>query len=69
MQDKLITGVHNKARQSAGGDFARHPRSQEARGRVVEALEEVGSLVLDGWKNPFLTPNAWSPRLSRQLSE
>jgi hypothetical protein len=44
MQDKLITGVHNKARQRRE-EILR--ATQEARGRVVEALEEVGSLVLD----------------------
>ena len=44
MQDKLITGVHNKARQRRE-EILR--ATQEARRRVVEALEEVGSLVLD----------------------
>jgi hypothetical protein len=44
MQDKLITGVHNKARQRWEKILR---ATQEARRRVVEALEEVGSLVLD----------------------
>jgi hypothetical protein len=45
MQDKLITGVHNKARQRRE-DILR--ATEEARRRAVEVLEEVGSLVLDG---------------------
>ena len=44
VQDKLITGVHNKARQRREEVLR---AIQEARRRVVEALEEVGSLVLD----------------------
>lgn len=44
MQDKLITGVHNKARQRRE-DILR--ATEEARRRAVEVLEEVGSLVLD----------------------
>jgi len=44
MQDKLITGVHNKARQRRE-EILR--ATQEACRRVIEALEEVGSLVLD----------------------
>ena len=44
MQDKLITGVHNKARQRYE-ELLR--ATEEARTRAVEVLEEVGSLVLD----------------------
>jgi hypothetical protein len=44
MQDKLITGVHNKARERYE-DLLR--ATEEARTRAVEVLEEVGSLVLD----------------------
>jgi len=44
MQDKLITGVHNKARQRYE-ELLR--ATEEARTRAVEVLEDVGSLVLD----------------------
>ena len=44
MQDKLITGVHNKARQRYE-DLLR--ASEEARSRAVEVLEELGAIVLD----------------------
>jgi hypothetical protein len=44
MQDKLITGVHNKARQRRE-DILR--ATEEARRRAIEVLEEVGSPVLD----------------------
>lgn len=44
MQDKLITGVHNKARHRYE-ELLR--ASEEARTRAVEVLEDVGSLVLD----------------------
>ena len=44
MQDKLITGVHNKAR-------SRHEKllraTEQARSRAVEVLEELGAMVLD----------------------
>ena len=44
MQDKLITGVHNKARHRYE-ELLR--ATEEARTRAVEVLEEMGSLVLD----------------------
>jgi hypothetical protein len=44
MQDKLMTGVHNKARQRRE-DILR--ATEEACRRAVEVLEEVGNLVLD----------------------
>lgn len=44
MQDKLIAGVHNKARQRYE-ELLRV--SEEARSRAVEVLEELGAIVLD----------------------
>ena len=44
MQDKLITGVHNKARLRYD-DLLR--ATEEARSRAVEVLEELGTIVLD----------------------
>ena len=44
MQDKLITGVHNKARQRYD-DLLR--ATEEARTRAVEVLEALGTIVLD----------------------
>jgi TnpA family transposase len=44
MQDKLITYVHNQARQRYE-DLLR--AAEEARTRAVEVLEQMGSLVLD----------------------
>ena len=44
MQDKLITGVHNKARLRYD-DLLR--ATEEARSRAVEVLEELGMIVLD----------------------
>jgi Tn3 transposase DDE domain/Domain of unknown function (DUF4158) len=44
MQDKLITGVHNKARQRYD-DLLR--ATEEVRTRAVEVLEELGTIVLD----------------------
>jgi TnpA family transposase len=44
MQDKLITGVHNKARHRYE-ELLR--ASEEARSRAVEVLEELGAIVLD----------------------
>ncbi|MGC2657571.1 MAG: DUF4158 domain-containing protein [Bryobacteraceae bacterium] len=44
MQDKLITSIHNKARKRYE-ELLR--ATEEARSRVVEVLEEMGTLVLD----------------------
>ena len=44
MQDKLITGVHNKVRRRRE-DILR--ATEEARRRAVEVLVALGSLVLD----------------------
>ncbi len=44
MQDKLITAIHNKARERREDRLL---ATDEARRRAVEVLEELGTLVLD----------------------
>jgi hypothetical protein len=62
MQDKLITGVHNKARQRRE-DILR--ATEEARRGAIEVLEEVGSPVLDESKLITSAIKApYEPRLS-----
>lgn len=44
MRDKLITAIHNKARERREDRLL---ATDEARRRAVEVLEELGTLVLD----------------------